>query len=131
MKNLKKLREAIGLSQQKFGQEIGLARNTICQYESGNRVPDVDTLINIADYFNVTIDYLLGREILQTEKVALIERPEMELTSEIPKLLNEKRFVDTAKLYNALPDQYRERVLGVVMGIAIGLGINTDKVLGK
>lgn len=63
MKNLAKLRKENGLSQQKLGNEIGLARNTICQYESGNRVPDVDTLVRIADYFNVTVDYLLGREI--------------------------------------------------------------------
>lgn len=62
MKNLALLRKEFGLSQQKLGNEIGLARNTICQYESGNRVPDVDTLKKIADYFDVSIDYLLGRE---------------------------------------------------------------------
>ncbi len=60
MKNLVNLRKAKGLSQQKLGKEIGLARNTICQYESGNRVPDVDTLIKIAQYFNISVDYLLG-----------------------------------------------------------------------
>lgn len=62
MKNLAMLRKAHGLSQQKLGDAVGLARNTICQYESGNRVPDVDTLIKLADYFGVSVDYLLGRE---------------------------------------------------------------------
>lgn len=62
MKNLAVLRKEYGLSQQKLASEIGLARNTICQYESGNRVPDVSTLVLLADYFGVSIDYLLGRD---------------------------------------------------------------------
>lgn len=62
MKNLAVLRKECGLSQQKLASDIGLARNTICQYESGNRVPDVSTLVLLADYFGVSTDYLLGRD---------------------------------------------------------------------
>ena len=62
MKNLATLRKEHGLSQQKLASDIGLARNTICQYESGNRVPDVSTLVLLADYFGVSTDYLLGRD---------------------------------------------------------------------
>ena len=61
MKNLVSLRKQFGLSQQQFANDIGLARNTICQYESGRRAPDVSTLMTIANYFNVSVDYLLGR----------------------------------------------------------------------
>lgn len=62
MTNLTILRKERKLSQQELGNKIGLARNTICQYESGNRVPDVSTLILLADFFNVSIDYLLDRD---------------------------------------------------------------------
>ncbi|MBR2175652.1 MAG: helix-turn-helix transcriptional regulator [Clostridia bacterium] len=41
--------------------DLNLAQNTISQYETGVREPDFQTLIAIADYFNVSIDYLLGR----------------------------------------------------------------------
>lgn len=73
MKNLAKLRKLFGLSQQKFGDEIGLARNTICQYESGNRVPDVDTLIKIAEFFGVSVDYVLGLDCTESSYEIFID----------------------------------------------------------
>ena len=45
-----------------LGNEIGVAESTISQYESGKREPDYATLIRLADYFNVSVDFLLGRE---------------------------------------------------------------------
>lgn len=45
----------------KLGEAMNLGESTISQYESGNREPSFDILIRIADYFNVSIDYLLGR----------------------------------------------------------------------
>lgn len=41
--------------------DLDLTQNTISRYETGEREADYQTLINIADYFNVSIDYLLGR----------------------------------------------------------------------
>lgn len=81
MKNLSILRKQNGLSQQKLGLEVGLASNTICQYESGRRIPDVNTLILLANYFQVSTDYLLGRETpsersISTERKQLLEKIE-------------------------------------------------------
>lgn len=55
------LREQRGLSQAKLGKQIGVTRSTICQYEKGNRSPDIGTLKVLADFFGVTVDALLGR----------------------------------------------------------------------
>lgn len=41
--------------------DLDLTQNSISRYETGEREADYQTLINIADYFNVSIDYLLGR----------------------------------------------------------------------
>ena len=60
--NLRLLRETLGISQTELGKKIGVARSTICQYESGRREPDNETLQRLADFFNVSVDYLLGRE---------------------------------------------------------------------
>ena len=38
-----------------------IVRNTISRYETGEREPGIDELIKIADYFNVSVDYLIGR----------------------------------------------------------------------
>ena len=61
MKRLKELRKEANLTQTKLGEIIGLSGRTIGNYESGDRDPDNETLKKIADYFEVTTDYLLGR----------------------------------------------------------------------
>lgn len=57
----KRLRLAAGLTQLEMAERLGVSKSTISMYENGNREPDFDTLERIADYFNVDIDYLLGR----------------------------------------------------------------------
>lgn len=202
MKNLAVLRKEQGLSQQKLASDIGLARNTICQYESGNRVPDVSTLVLLADYFGVSTDYLLGRDYVISsyqifveicakegksifevakefgitdeqltqwkngvepsertlwaisnayhyysgnpfdkakEKKSVTERPTSTsstasvpaLFGDMPDLLSEARFVNTAKIYHELPDEMRERAYGLICGIAIGLGLNVNDIIGR
>ena len=57
----KELREKRGMSQVRLAIELDLNQNTISRYESGAREADYRTLIAIADYFEVSLDYLLGR----------------------------------------------------------------------
>lgn len=59
-KRLKKLREREGISQYKLAENLNLSRGLLSNYEQGTREPDYDTLIFISDYYNVSIDYLLG-----------------------------------------------------------------------
>jgi len=61
MKNLKKLRENKGLSQMQLALKLGMNQNTISRYENGEREADYQTLILLADFFAVSIDYLIGR----------------------------------------------------------------------
>ena len=58
---LKALREKRGISQLKLAMDLGLNQNSISRYESGAREADYKTLIALADYFDVSIDYLLER----------------------------------------------------------------------
>lgn len=58
---IKELRINKGLTQERLGQLINLAESTISLYESNKRSPDYETLKKIADFFEVTTDYLLGR----------------------------------------------------------------------
>jgi HTH-type transcriptional regulator, competence development regulator len=56
------LRKAKKLRQEDIAKILGIGRTTYAMYEQGNREPDFDTLNKIADYFEVSIDHLLGRE---------------------------------------------------------------------
>ena len=58
---LKELRKKRKISQLKLGIDLGMNQNTISRYETGEREADYSTLIRFADYFDVSIDYLLGR----------------------------------------------------------------------
>lgn len=58
---LKELRKEKGISQLKLAMDLSMNQNTISRYENEERQADYETLIKIADYFNVSIDYLLGR----------------------------------------------------------------------
>ena len=58
---LKLLRKKKNLSQMRLSLELGMTQNSISRFETGIRKPDYDTLILIADYFHVSIDYLVGR----------------------------------------------------------------------
>lgn len=57
---IKELRELKNLTQRDFAEIISVQPGTVGMWESGKRVPKRSTLQKIADYFNVTIDYLLG-----------------------------------------------------------------------
>ncbi len=58
---LKELRREKGISQLKLALDLHTNQNTISRYETGEREPSINDLIKIADYFNVTLDYLLER----------------------------------------------------------------------
>lgn len=73
------MREKKGISQRELAKLIQLSPSTVAMYELDKRSPDNDTLIKLADYFNVPTDYLLGRtdsrgneEALNTIRQALV-----------------------------------------------------------
>lgn len=58
---LKELRKEKGISQLKLAIDLSVNQNTISRYEAGERQADYNMLIKMADYFNVSVDYLLKR----------------------------------------------------------------------
>ncbi len=58
---LKELRKKNNISQIKLALDLDTNQNSISRYENMERQADYETLIRIADYFNVSLDYLLGR----------------------------------------------------------------------
>lgn len=59
---LKELRIIKGLSQQEVADYLHCSAVSYSRYETGNRSPSLDILIKIADFFDVTLDYLLDRQ---------------------------------------------------------------------
>lgn len=58
---LKELRKKKKITQLKLALDLNMNQNSVSRYENGEREADYASLIAFADYFNVSIDYLLGR----------------------------------------------------------------------
>jgi len=58
---LVKLRRKYNYTQQRLADFLGITRPAYTAYERGTRQPDYETLLKLADYYDVSIDYLLGR----------------------------------------------------------------------
>lgn len=59
-KRIKELRQNKKLTQEEFGKIFGIVKSTVSMYESGKSTPDDELKKKIANYFNVTLDYLMG-----------------------------------------------------------------------
>lgn len=81
VENLRTLRIAKGLSQQKLADSIGVTQQAIHQYENGKVEPDLQNLIRLADALEVSVDLLIGHQkpnptsdnLVSNEEFALVE----------------------------------------------------------
>lgn len=91
---LAELRRQAGVSQKALATALNCSQNIISQWETGARDPSTDTIKAIADYFNVSTDYLLEREtvVTGTEEQNIVLSPE---------------FIDLYGIYEKLPRQKR------------------------
>lgn len=69
-KRLRAIRKASDITQDEIADALKLDRTTIAKYENEDRLPDMQTVIAIADYFNISIDYLVGRKKDAKDKMA-------------------------------------------------------------
>ena len=89
---LKDLRQNRNLTQFQLSQALKIGQATIAGYENGSREPHINSLIAYANFFECSVDYLLGREddfgniTIQTEKPALLPQDEQKLLDVYRKL---------------------------------------------
>ena len=67
IKNLRMLRESHGISQQKLADAIGISQQSVNKYENHQTQPDIVTLIQMADFFHTSVDFLIGHSEAQAE----------------------------------------------------------------
>lgn len=80
---MNRMRELRGKkSQIQIANELGISQRTYSNYESEQRQPAPDMLIKIANYFGVTVDYLLGRDLEISKMQIAINHPAVEVFKE-------------------------------------------------
>ena len=61
-KKLKELRQEMGLTQKQLAEKLQTSNSAVCDWERGRTQPDLETLLALAKFFKVSVDYLLGRK---------------------------------------------------------------------
>lgn len=77
---IKELREANGLTQNGMARKLSVTRSTVNAWEMGTNKPSIDKLADIADLFQVTTDFLIGRSSEQTIDVTRLDHEGIEVT---------------------------------------------------
>lgn len=92
---IKELREDNDISQKDFAMKINVSNTTLSMYESNKRVPSDDVKKKIADYFNVSLDYLMG-----VSDIRIAASKQIQLSAkEIKEKLSYDEFMETAKAF--------------------------------
>lgn len=107
LKNLKKLRTEVGVSQRELAENIGVSQQSINKYENHNIEPDIETLTRMAEYFDTSVDYLIGyssiRRRIESVSAYDLNREEAAVVDAFRQLSRKQR-----KAVAALLDSYRE-----------------------
>ena len=114
MDNLKKLREEEGLTQKELAEKMEVAKATIYFYEQGKVSPSVEMLIKLADYFNCSIDYLLGHKpqnVLYLDSLTDEQKEAVELV----KQLNDKQVLKVIGYIERIKDTPFEEVVNKIL----------------
>ncbi|MFE4522153.1 helix-turn-helix domain-containing protein [Cytobacillus firmus] len=88
-KRIRYLREKNKLSQKLFAEKIGITNSQLSRYELGERKPDPEMISQIADFFNVSADYLLGRSDFENPVGKKSDNNDYDSLDEITKLVKE------------------------------------------
>ena len=96
--NIKKYRKEMGLTQEELAEALGVTTGAVSKWENGNNVPDVMTLMELADFFNISMDVLFSFD-LSSKKIDDIE-------SEVMSLLQDYKFEEAISKVQAALGRY-------------------------
>ena len=128
-----KLMEQNGDNAHSLEKKACLPKSSIAGWKNDKYKPSTDAIIKLARYFNISANYLLclSNEPTPLKTADIMERPAYALSTELAELLQDKRFVNSAKLYKAMTDEYKQEICSYILGIAVGLGLNVQQILGS
>ena len=105
MNRIAELRKEMNLNQVGLALKLNISQYMISAYETGRHQPTADMLTMIADYFNVSVDYLLGRSNIRSIEDNMSKDN-----------LSEKE-LQMLSLFRTLPNEKKEQAIGIVFAI--------------
>lgn len=117
MEKLRELRKAHNMTTFELGKAVGVANQTITRYELDDRKPTPDMLIRFADFFGVSVDYLLGRD--EQKSPATLESYGV----------SDSQTRELIKLFGYMNTVQRAQVYGYAVGLLEQAGVNVQAAL--
>lgn len=111
MTRIKELRESKGLSQKQLAISLHVSQPSVSSWEAGNKVMSAKTTAKVADFFGVSIDYLLGREETKNKKQ--------------PTVVDDGLLAKTLSRVQSLSDPALQRVQDFLDGLEAGQAIGS------
>lgn len=115
---LKELRAEKGVSQQQLAMHLGISRSTVAMWETEKSIPDATTLNELADYFQCSIDHLMGRDDLPlkndvSSEPAMSPRDERDIQRRLKAALGDLEGETSALMFDGEPldDETRELLI--------------------
>ena len=105
MNRIAQLRKEKHLNQVGLAMKLNISQYMVSSYETGRHQPTIDILIELADFFNVSIDYLAGKSDVRYSADSLLRS---NLTEKEMELLN---------LFRELPNDKREQAMGILFAL--------------
>lgn len=107
---IRELRKQHKMTMKELGAVVGLAESTISQYETGKRQSDNKTLLKLGEYFNTSVDYLLGSTRTNENAPTLTQKDERDIEKRLQNTIEELESLQDGLTFSgeALDDESRE-----------------------
>ena len=123
-KNLKYLRKKKNISMKELADKVGLSRSALSNYENGNRLPEFESMIKLALYFECSIDEL----VFHGTPINISELKEIDNTSDIDNLISDKELIEYLFNKKNLLEHYSKEISDKLTQINTILNIVNTKV---
>lgn len=129
VKRIIELMELRGDNAHSLEIKTDLPISSIVNWKKERFQPSVDSIKSLSRYFNVSADYLLcltdEPKPLKTANIAKVN------ISALAELSQDWRFIDSAKLYKAMTNEYKQQIYTYILSVAMGVGLNVQQILRK
>lgn len=120
---LKEIRKAHHMSQKELGKRLGVGQTTIANYEKDIRFPNQETLMIMADIFDVSVDQLLGRQELKINSEGIDEIQLKQTLLDLLLRAKEREAMDVIKGYKVTREEIIRLYEGVFRALLIDVGV--------
>lgn len=133
--NLKEHRLSRGLTLTEIEKATGISNANICRWENGKVIPKIDFCIQLAEFYGITLDELVGLSDTPQKQSAAslptkLNSSQLSFVREYSEVMSDENYINMSKLYKNISPSLRALALGYIVGLLQNNGVDTKTILG-